>query len=229
MKIAFTYFVVLAFFIACASKNSAPDNSDTSNLQPISDLIKSDTTIDFESRNELTIPKGFKATYTGTEQSLEWKVVDDNGNKVVAQLAKNEGDYYNLLVLQDAGCKDFIMSAKIKAVSGQEDQGGGLVWRYIDNKNYYLARYNPLENNVRLYRVVNGNRKQLKSESSDVSSGVWFKLEIEMIGNKISCSVNGIKTIETTDDIFSKSGKVGLWTKADAVTYFDHIIISVQN
>ena len=71
-----------------------------------------------------------------------------------------------------------------------------LVWRYIDNNNYYLARFNPLENNFRLYRVVNGSRKQLKSKDSNVKSNVWFTLKIEMKGSRVSCSINGDKIID---------------------------------
>lgn len=158
MKIIFIPFVVGALFIACGSKSSAPDKGGTSEFLPVENVSKRDTTIDFENGRTIT-PEGFTATFTGKEQAREWKIVDDNGNKVVAQMAKNEGDYYNLLVLEKYGYGDLTLSVKIKSISGNEDKGGGLVWRYIDNNNYYVARYNPLENNIRFYRVVNGNRK----------------------------------------------------------------------
>ena len=147
--------------------------------------------------------------------------MNDNGNKVVAQSAKYEGDYFNMLVLDKPAYRDFKLTVRIKAVTGEEDQGGGLVWRYIDNNNYYIARCNPLENNFRFYRVVNGNRKQLKSIDCTIRKGVWFTMSVEMKGNNISCSLNSIKMIETTDDTFKTTGNAGLWTKADAVTYFD--------
>jgi hypothetical protein len=115
---------------------------------------------------------------------------------------------------------------KIKAISGEEDQGGGLVWRYIDKDNYYIARYNPLENNFRFYRVIKGLRKQLESVFSNIKQGEWFSMTIEMAGNKISCSLNEEKLIETTDDSFQLAGFIGFWTKADAVTYFDDLKIS---
>ena len=143
--------------------------------------------------------------------------------------AINEGSCYNLLVLNKIGYKDFSATVKIKAISGEEDQGGGLVWRYIDKDNYYIARYNPLENNFRLYRVVDGSRKQLESVDSDIKQGEWFTMTIEMKGNKIICSLNGKKLIETTDDTFKSAGLIGLWTKADAITYFDDLKIKPSN
>jgi hypothetical protein len=186
-----------------------------------------DTVINFDNCEVDKLPNGFTQTETGKLQHLNWKVVNDNGSKVVAQSAKNEGDYYNLLILDKPAYQNFIMNIKIKAVAGEEDRGGGLVWRYIDNNNYYIARCNPLENNFRFYRVVNGNRKQLKSVDCSIKTGEWFTMSIEMNNNKISCSLNNIKMIETTDDTFKSPGNIGLWTKADAVTYFDNFGITI--
>jgi hypothetical protein len=168
MKTSFIHIILFTCFVACGSSTSRSDNSETSKPLPDQRISKRDTTIDFESNELAKNASGFSETFTGREQSLEWKIVNDNGNKVIAQLAKNKGDYYNLNILEKPGYENFYIAVKIKAVSGNEDQGGGLVWRYIDNNNYYVARYNPLENNIRLYRVVNGSRKQLRSESLDI-------------------------------------------------------------
>jgi len=226
MQINFSPLIVLAGILSCGNKNSAIDPALGQLPSPQKDIIsKGDTLINFEASKGSIVPVGFLPTFTGKEQIKDWKIVDDDSNKVAAQLAKNGGDNYNLLVLVRPAYKDFKMSVKIKSISGEEDQGGGLVWRFIDNNNYYLARYNPLENNFRFYRVVNGKRKQLMSESFDIPSKVWFTIAIEMVGNKISCYLNENKIIEATDDTFNKPGRVGLWTKADAVTYFDDLTI----
>ena|SRR5437762_4477675 len=217
--------IAIISVIAC-SNVSSPDGNETSKPLPAEYISTSDTTINFESYEVGKLPNGFTQTATGKPQTLNWKVVNDNGNKVAAQLAKNKGEYFNLLVLDKPGYENFTMSVKIKAVAGAEDRGGGLVWRYIDNNNYYIARCNPLEKNFRFYHVVNGNRKQLKSVKTGIgTSGEWFTMIIEMNGNKISCSLNGSKMIETTDDTFSKAGRVGLWSKADAQSYFDDLTI----
>jgi hypothetical protein len=227
MKINFPTLIVLAGILSCGNKNSAIDPA-LSQLQSSQKdtFSKGDTLINFQNSKESNTPIGFLLTFTGKEQIKDWKIVDDDSNMVAAQLTKNGGDNYNLLVLEQPVYKDLKMSVKIKSISGEEDQGGGLVWRFIDNNNYYIARYNPLESNFRFYRVVNGSRKQLLSESIDIPSKVWFTMSIEMIGNKISCYLNANKMIETTDDTFIKPGRIGFWTKADAVTYFDELTIS---
>ncbi len=187
-----------------------------------------DTIVNFENETVGKLPSGFVADATNKAKSIKWNIVNENGNNVVAQQSINSGSCYNLLVLDKISYQDFTASVRIKAISGEEDLGGGLVWRYIDKNNYYIARYNPLENNLRFYCVVNGSRKQLQSVDSDIKSGEWFTMTIEMKGNKITCSLNGIKLIETTDDTFKNAGNIGFWTKADAVTYFDDLKITTE-
>ncbi len=226
-KITITAIAIMAL-IACANASSSYCD-ETSKSMLAEYIFLGDTTINFENNVVDKLPKGFTQTATGETQTLNWKIVNDNGNKVVEQVAKNEGDYYNLLVLDKPSYQNFRMSVKIKAVAGEEDQGGGLVWRYIDNRNYYIARYNPLENNFRFYRVINGNRKQLNTVDCSIKTGEWFTMQIEMNGNKISCFLNGKKLIEASDDTFSKAGQVGLWTKADSRSFFDDLTIKPLN
>ena len=224
LKIIIPAIAVLTL-IGCAH-TSFPDNKATSIPLSAEYISTRDTTINFENGEMDKLPNGFTQTATGKLQTLNWKIVTDNGNKVVAQTAKNEGDYYNLLVLDKPRYENFSLSVKIKAVAGEEDQGGGLVWRYIDNNNYYVARCNPLENNFRFFKVVNGNRKQLKSVECSIKTGEWFSMSIEMNDSKISCSLNGNKMIDETDDTYTKAGRIGLWSKADAQSYFDDLTIS---
>ncbi|MDO9186234.1 MAG: DUF1080 domain-containing protein [Bacteroidia bacterium] len=218
-------FILMTTLVSCAG-TSEKYNQQTSTPLTMEQTSKQDTTINFETMEVGKSPSGFTQTFTGTKQTLNWKIISDAGNKVVEQSAKNEGDYYNLLVLDKPTYENFYLSVKIKAVAGDEDQGGGLVWRYIDNNNYYIARCNPLENNFRFYKIINGNRKQVQSVDCNIKTGEWFTMTINMNGNKITCSSNGIKMIETTDDTFLNAGRVGFWTKADAQTYFDNLTIS---
>ena len=112
------------------------------------------------------------------------------------------------------------MSVKFKAVAGKLDQGGGLVWRYRGAGNYYIARMNPLEDNFRVYRVVAGKRIQLATADVKAAAGQWHSLRIVQRGDHIECYFNGKKYLDAKDDTFKGAGKVGLWSKADAQTYF---------
>ncbi|NJM55413.1 MAG: DUF1080 domain-containing protein [Verrucomicrobiae bacterium] len=96
-----------------------------------------------------------------------------------------------------------------------------MVWRYQDENNYYVARLNPLEENFRLYKVVNGVRKQLATADSDAADGQWHTMRVVHRGDSIQCHLNGKLLLEAKDADITKPGKVGFWTKADAVTAFD--------
>jgi hypothetical protein len=111
---------------------------------------------------------------------------------------------------------------KFKAVEGTEDQGGGLIWRYQDPDNYYIARANPLEDNFRMYRVVQGSRRQLKGAYIKVASGIWHTMRIVAKDDRMECFYDDKKYMEVRDATFRR-GKIGLWTKADAVTHFDDL------
>jgi hypothetical protein len=110
-----------------------------------------------------------------------------------------------------------------KAVCGVIDQGGGPVWRYQDADNYYIARANPLESNYRVYKVIDGKRIQLDSADIEVPAGCWHRLRVVHKGDEIRCYLNGKLLLEVTDTALRTEGRVGLWTKADAVTLFDDL------
>jgi hypothetical protein len=181
---------------------------------------------DFEAATVGSVPKGWTVTKTGTGDGSVWKVVEDKtapkGPKVLAQTAESPGPMFNLCVANNTAFKDVKVTVAFKAVKGKKDQGGGIVWRYADANNYYIARFNPLEDNYRLYKVVDGKRFQLATkEELKAPAGEWHTLTIQMKGDEIVCMLNGKKHLEVKDDTFTKAAKVGLWTKADAQTYFD--------
>lgn len=156
-----------------------------------------------------------------------WMIALDGNNKTMKQAGKSEGDQFNISVQSKLKYQNFEMEARIKSLEGEEDQGGGLVWRYQDAKNYYIVRANPLENNFRLYRTVNGNRKQLETADVKMKTGEWFTLKVVMSGKSIVCYYNGTKLLSHTDDTFPKEGLVGFWSKADAISLFDDLKIKI--
>jgi len=149
----------------------------------------------------------------------------------VLSLAMPEGadGGYNLAIVEKVAVKDVDLRVKLKAKGGKVDQGGGLVWRYKDEKNYYVCRINPLEGNYRVYKVVDGKRTQLQTADVNIESGKWYNLRAEMSGNQITCYLDTKKLLEASDDTFKDAGLVGVWTKADAATSFDDMVASSKD
>ena len=123
--------------------------------------------------------------------------------------------------------KDLDLSVRLKAVAGELDRGGGLVWRAKDKDNYYIARYNPLEDNFRVYKVEAGKRTQFQSAKVPGDTK-WHTLRVTMAGTKITCYLDGTKYLEADDSTFPDAGKIGLWSKADAQSYFDDLNVAGQ-
>ncbi len=155
-----------------------------------------------------------------------WKILttDDAPSlpNVLGQTAKSPGNEFNLVLIRNSNYQNLDFSAAMKAVDGEIDQGGGLVWRAKDADNYYMARYNPLESNYRVYKVQDGIRIQLQSANISPAQG-GYQLRIHMKDQHLECYLNDKKYLEVDDLTFKDRGMIGLWTKADAQTYFDDL------
>src|SRR5215472_11849536 len=180
------------------------------------------------------LPAGWKAEQTGKGRGSVWKVVADDtapskSGYILAQTAESPNAFFNICVAEDTNYKDVELSVSFKAIAGKNDQGGGFVWRYQDNNNYYICRMNPLEDNYRVYKVVAGKRTQLGGkEGLKVKVGEWHKLKVEVKGNKMEGYLDGNKEWEITDDTYKDAGKVGLWSKADAQSHFDEFKVETD-
>jgi hypothetical protein len=190
-------------------------------------------TYNFDSDATGKLPAHFHPALTGQGTEGTWIVKQDetapSKPNVLAQTSTDDTDYrFPLAVLDEGSFKDLDLSVKFKAVSGKVDQAAGLVFRYQDQNNYYITRANALEDNYRLYQVVNGRRRQFAGANFRVTPNEWHTLRVECVGNQIKCYYDGEPKITATDETFKEAGKVGLWTKADSVTHFDDCTVTAK-
>jgi hypothetical protein len=166
-------------------------------------------------------PPGWTATKTGTGQE-KWTIETDATAPSQPNVLKQSGQAtFPLCLKDDTSLKDGFVEVKFKALSGREDQAGGVVWRAKDPNNYYVARANVLENNVTIYHTINARRTETKRARMTVAANRWHTLRVEFAGNLFKVSLNGQPALEWNDETFKDAGKVGVWTKADSVTIFD--------
>jgi len=190
-------------------------------------------TYNFDSDATGKLPAHFHSALTGQGTEGTWIVKQDetapSKPNVLAQTSTDDTDYrFPMAVLDEGSFKDLDLSVKFKAVSGKADQAGGLVFRYQDQNNYYITRANALEDNYRLYHVVNGRRRQITGANFRVTPNQWHTLRVECVGNQIKCYYDDELKITASDETFKDAGKVGLWTKADSVTYFDNFTVRAK-
>ncbi len=184
---------------------------------------------DFQSDAVNAPPAGFSFGRTGQGREGKWVVLVDAsapvGDHVLAQVDADETDYrFPIAVADSPVLADLRLEVRCKPVGGKVDEACGLVFRYRDPDNYYVARANALEDNVNLYQVVKGRRRQIKGWHGKVTADDWHTLAIEARGDHLQVFWEGKPIIDAKDDTFRDAGKVGLWTKADSVTYFDGLM-----
>lgn len=147
-----------------------------------------------------------------------------------AGLTYRGGAAFGWAVLSASSLRDGFAQARFKPISGREDQAGGVVWRWRDADNYYVARANALEDNVVAYKVVGGRRISIApvgtpegtyGVKAKVASGVWHTLRIEFQEAEATVIYDGGQLFTVRDDTFRDAGKIGLWSKADSVTEFE--------
>ena len=203
--------------------------------------VAAQTKLDFNKDKAGVPPSDFSTALTGQGKPGVWVVTADSAvpaqGHVLAQTDADATSYrFPVCVYEKLSAKDADISVKFKAVSGKKDQAAGLVWRYRDKDNYYIVRANALENNVVLYKVQNGKREDLPLKGEGRTYGKqatvpklqWNELRVTVKGNLFTVFLNGQKLYEVEDNTFSDTGKVGVWTKADSVTYFDELKINTQ-
>lgn len=187
-------------------------------------------TLAFSSNDEGSVPSAWVVERTGSGEGSTWQVVADESSPsgtgyVLAQTAESPRSMFNLCVVEESRYTDLRLRVAFKAVEGEVDQGGGLVWRYVDANNYYVCRFNPLEDNLRIYKVIAGKRQQLASVDAELPAGHWHTLTGTMQGSLIVCDVDGAQ-LNVRDDTLKDAGRIGLWTKADARTFFDALSVT---
>src|SRR5262245_4786452 len=175
----------------------------------------------FDNEAAGALPAGWRAGVTG-RGSPKWAVEADSSAPSKPNVLKQSGSgTFPWCVRTDVSLADGFVEMKFKPISGREDQAGGVVWRWKDGDNYYIARANALENNVSLYYTANGRRNTLKYVDAPVAGNAWHALRVEFQGKKIRVIYDGKTTIEMEDSHIAGAGAVGVWTKADSVTLFD--------
>jgi hypothetical protein len=198
--------------------------------------------LDFRRDKPGSVPKDWIVAMTHEGGPPKWEILADpsapSPPHVLAQTSEdNTSGRFPLAIYQKVNFTDGSVSVRFKPVKGERDQAAGIVWRYRDPDNYYIVRANALEDNVVLYKVEGGKRISLEPKGTPsktygvkhkVPTQTWSTLKVEFRGSNFEVFVGATRVMEVIDPTFSGSGKIGLWTKADSVTYFDDFRFDVQ-
>jgi len=178
-------------------------------------------TDNFDQEKPGSAPSGWSCGVTGSGKP-RWMVEGDVSAPSAPHVLRQSGSgTFPWCVRNGTSLADGFVEVKFRPEKGNEDRAGGIVWRWKDGDNYYVARANAMEDNVSLYCTEAGRRKTLKYVNAPVPSGVWHTLRVEFLGTRISVVLNGKTQLQFEDSHIAGAGAIGVWTKADSVTAFD--------
>ena len=192
---------------------------------------------DFSGYPAGSTPTNFVSTVAGAGGPGEWKIVMDevppllapltdkapnvSQRAVLAQVSRAANDErFPMFVYDRESFTDFKFSTRFKIVGGVVEQMAGMVFRFQNASNFYVLRASAFGRNVRFYKMVNGVRTDPLGPSVAITNGVWYTLGVQCQGNQITCWLDDRLLMPPLQDNSFSEGKVGFWTKSDAVSLF---------
>jgi hypothetical protein len=188
--------------------------------------------INFDAEALGKMPPGWSVPVTSSGSAPRWEILRDRTAPtqpyVLAQLSADaNGDRFPMAILNSVSLRDGDVSVRLKPVAGRLDQGGGVVFRYRDSKNYYLALADFKRQAVALFKMASGKRLPIGSPARhELPSNAWRILKVSVGGSGIQVYLDHRRILSEQDKTFTAAGQVGLWTAGDSVTYFDDFRVS---
>jgi len=202
--------VSLGMLVACMT---APTRAaDSQNAMPFS-------------QNQIGMPPAdFDFGVTGQSHPGKWTIVRDaTANAGLALEQSNDaptGDCIDFAVYQSLSLKNFAVRTRFKLITGTM-QSAGLVFRFLDARNYYVLRANALEERVDILRMRGGEMTQISGTDAGVVLDHWQTLRLVANGDQFEVSLDNDALFTVWDETFLTEGRIGLWTQEDNLTRFD--------
>jgi Domain of Unknown Function (DUF1080) len=136
-------------------------------------------------------------------------------------------EYYPMAIETDpTEYSDFTLEAQFMSAGGRFDCSGGLIFRYVDEKNFYLLSAGCPSDYFALSRMSNGQLIGLKQSVVPTDKGTWYRLKVTAQGGHFMC-YDDDKMIFDYDDNKIAKGKIGVWARDDSQAEFDDIKLTV--
>ena len=131
----------------------------------------------------------------------------------------------------DLAYEDVLVAVDVQAVAGPVDNQMGIIFRHLDDDNFYIYRISS-DGYYSLTRLVDGEWDSLidwsTTEAIDQTEGAWNHLELLVESGVINLLVNG-ERIDTFEDEDSYVGGIGLiagaYDEADVQIAFDDFTV----
>jgi len=212
-------------------KTATAQSNQPTSLQDASTPAAKSITFDFDHFPTGSVPDDFVPILSGVGQSVVWQIRAEptarSGQKVLAQTSSEEvNPRFPLLIYKKLTEKNVEVGVYLKSISGKIDQAGGLIVRYQDQEHFYMVSANALEDEVRLYKVIDGVRHPIAGANTHVGTGEWHWMKLIVQEAHFQVFFEDILLFEADDMTYPQAGQIGLSTKSDGVTVFDDFYIT---
>ncbi|MCF7668479.1 MAG: DUF1080 domain-containing protein [Verrucomicrobia bacterium] len=200
-------------------------------------LTAAEQKFDFSEVSEGELPSDFESKVTGEGEPAEWRIIREEVESAFESLTgmspvvtyqkvlvpasgQKLDEHFPLLVYEAEEFGDFTYTCKVKIVEGDMERMAGIAFRIRDSRNYYVFRISAAGNTVYFYKFVDGMRSKPIGKNIEIETDKWYKLTVKCQGNQIRCFLDDEEVIPEMTDTSFLYGKIGFWTKSDAVAYF---------
>src|SRR6266478_8877405 len=188
----------------------------------------------FDSDKAGAVPAGWKAL------EGDWQVIPDptapsqpntyglTGKGSWIKSLTNALEYYPMTVMTEpTEYSNFTLESAFKSVEGRFDCSGGLIFRYVDDQNFYVLSAGCPNDYFALSRMSKGKIETLKQTVHPTDKDIWYKLKVVAQGGHFICYDDNKMEFDFDDNKIAK-GKIGLWARDDSQARFDNVTITVM-
>ncbi|MGW8918834.1 family 16 glycoside hydrolase [Paenibacillus lautus] len=160
-----------------------------------------------------------------TSMSGGWTVPTVGTNHV---LSSGNQTTTSLITANSGGSwTDYVYEARLRMPI--TNANAGMVFRVQDANNYYMYRIHSSNQQLELFKSVNGQLTLVNSTPFTAIEKQWYKVKAVMQGNTISCYVDGELKMEWTNPVTElTAGGIGFRTTSAGV-HFDDAVVSLLN
>ena len=167
---------------------------------------------------------------TGRGPPPVWVVANDasaSDGRVLTEMTRDRSEDRFALCVAPTAARDLDVSVRFHTVGGRVERVAGIAIRVVDAGTYYVVRADARQNNVRLYRVASGVATPIGNRDITVTEDDWHSLRLRAFGDIFQVSLDGARLFEASDRAIRQPGRIGLWTKSDAATHFERLMVTV--
>jgi hypothetical protein len=106
-------------------------------------------------------------------------------------------------------------------------RAAGIVLRFSDPQDFYAVEADAVAGRVRLVRVINGERREIANHPATLAAGKAQSLSVKTTDENFTVALDGKALFEARDGGLALPGRFGIWSRADSLTSFGDLFITV--